>query len=108
MADRQFIPGMFAKRNPNAPDYVVAKLSMRVDELIPYLQAKASQGEQWVNVDVKRSKSDKLYVAENTWKPDPTRGGRPAPMQTQAPQQPQQPPQSVLHDMDDPMNEIPF
>ncbi len=62
-----FPDGLIVKRRDNAPDFVICNLSVKVEELIPFLQANAKEG--WVNLDVKRSKAGKLYAALDTWQP---------------------------------------
>lgn len=71
--DTQFIDGLIVKApHENAPDYVKAKLSMKREELIAWLQ---SQTGDWVNGEVKVSQSGKWYAAVDTWKPDGERSG---------------------------------
>ena len=67
MSVKQFVNGLIVKRNDKAPDFVLCSLSMKVDELIQFLQANNNGG--WVNVDCKRGKSGKLYAEVNSWKP---------------------------------------
>ena len=67
--EKQFPQGIFYKPPmPNAPDFVKGSLSIKVDELIPYLQEKSNNG--WVNLDMKQSKAGKIYLELNTWKPE--------------------------------------
>lgn len=78
--ETQFIEGLIVKApNQGAPDYVKAKLSIKREELIGWLQ---SQDGDWINVEVKESKAGKWYAAVDTWKPEGggsggTRGGAP-------------------------------
>src|SRR5690606_1221693 len=66
--ETQFIDGLIVKApNNGAPDYVKAKLSIRREELIGWLQ---SQDGDWINVEVKESKGGKWYAAVDTWKPE--------------------------------------
>ena len=53
--------------NDNAPEYVKAKLSIKREELIAWLQ---SQTGDWINADVKVSQSGKWYAAVDNWKPN--------------------------------------
>jgi len=62
-----FTDGMIAKRQDNAPDFVLCNLSVKVQEFIDFLNANQNNG--WVNIDVKRSKQGKVFAALNTWKP---------------------------------------
>src|SRR3546814_14173441 len=77
----QFIDGLIVKApNANAPEYVKAKLSIKREELIAWLQ---SQTGDWINVEVKESKGGKWYAAVDPWKPEQgggsggSRGGAP-------------------------------
>lgn len=69
MGDTKFTDGLMAKApNENAPEYVKAKLSIRREELIAWLQ---QQDGEWINAEVKVSgSSGKWYVAVDQWKPD--------------------------------------
>lgn len=72
--ETQFIDGLIAKApNSGAPDYVKAKLSIKREELIGWLQ---SQDGDWINVEVKESRNGKWYAAVDPWKPDGERKPR--------------------------------
>lgn len=63
----QFISGLIFKGpNKNAPNYIKCKVSIHRDELIQWLQ---EQQTEWVNADVKVSKSGKWYATVDNWKP---------------------------------------
>jgi hypothetical protein len=65
--DTKFIDGLIFKApNENAPDYVIAKISIKRAELIAWLQGQ--QGD-WINADLKESQQGKYYAAVDTWKP---------------------------------------
>ena len=82
--DNKFIPGLFFKDpHENAPDFVMAKGSIKVADLRGWL---AEQSGEWVNFDLKRSREGKPYAQIDTWVPDKERGGG----QRQAPQRQQQ------------------
>jgi hypothetical protein len=67
--DNQFIAGLIVKApHEGAPEYVKAKLSIKREELIAWLQ---QQGGEWINADVKVSRNGKWYCAVDEWK----RGG---------------------------------
>ena len=82
MSDIEFINGLlFKTRAENAPDYLLAKFSIKRLELIAWLQ---SRDEEWINGEAKVAKSGKPYAAVDNWKPKaggtgPTRGAPPAP-----------------------------
>lgn len=87
MSDVKFIGGLnFKAKNPNAPDYVICKGSIKREDLIAWLQTE--QGE-WINFDVKESKGGKIYAAVDTWRPNQggdQRQSAPRQQQRQAPQ----------------------
>jgi len=65
--ETEFADGLFVKApHANAPDYVKAKLSMRREEMIAWLQAREGD---WVNFDIKVSNGGKWYAAVDNWKP---------------------------------------
>tara|TARA_R110000824_G_scaffold157037_4_gene330457 strand:- start:2539 stop:2817 length:279 start_codon:yes stop_codon:yes gene_type:complete len=66
MADEKiFADGFSFKRSDNAPEFVVGKQSIKVDEAIAFLKANAKNG--WVNLDIKRSKGGNFYCELDTW-----------------------------------------
>lgn len=66
MTDKIFVNGMVVKRNDNAPEYVLANLSIKRTDLIDFLR---QQDSDWLNVALKRAKSGKCYAELDTWKP---------------------------------------
>lgn len=65
--DIEFIDGMSVKdRHQNAPDFILCVGGFRRQAMIEYLQ---QQEGDYVNFQIKRSKSGKLYVQRDTWKP---------------------------------------
>ena len=94
--DTKFINGLIVKApNDNAPEYVKAKLSIKREELIAWLQ---SEDGEWVNADIKVSQTGKWYVAVDNWKPS---------VQRQEPRKPvQSKPSNIGVPFDD--SEIPF
>ncbi len=80
--DTKFINGLIVKApNDNAPEYVKAKLSIKREELIAWLQ---SEDGEWINADIKVSNGGKWYVSVDTWKPN---GQRQAPRREPAKQE---------------------
>jgi len=64
-----FAAGFVFKRDPEAPDWKICNISVRVDEAVAFLQENAVDG--WVNIDVLRAKaSGKVYGKLDTWKPN--------------------------------------
>jgi len=69
MSDSIFPKGMFIKRHPKAPDFVIGKISVKLEDFIPFIQQHESNG--WVNFDVKKKKgTNDPYMELDTWKPD--------------------------------------
>jgi len=66
--DKIFADGFIVKRRENAPDFVVANVSIKVDEFGKFVKANSKNG--WVNLDVKTAQSGKMYAELNTWQPD--------------------------------------
>ena len=66
----EFVDGLIVKApHPNAPDYVKATISIKVEDLGKWLREKYKGGNEWVNIDVKESKAGKWYAAVSTFKP---------------------------------------
>lgn len=89
----KFVQGIIAKPpHERAPEYVKARLSIKREELIAWLQTESGE---WINADVKVGQSGRWYVAVDDWKPEgqrqsapPSRGRQPDRQQTrQAPRQ---------------------
>lgn len=71
MTDKEFVPGLFAKApHPNAPDFVKASVSIKIQDLGNFLREKSQAGEEWVNVQVKQSQGGKWYAEVDNWKPE--------------------------------------
>lgn len=70
MADIEFVNGLNVKApRDGAPDFVKASISIKVNDLIAWLNGRYSKGDEWVNLDVKEARSGKWYAAVNTYKP---------------------------------------
>lgn len=67
MADNiEFVKGLIVKApHPNAPDFVKCAIGIKVADLQEWLADK----DEWVNIDVKKSKDGKWYAAVSTFKP---------------------------------------
>ena len=81
MSDQmEFIDGLFAKApHPNAPDFVKAKISIKREELINWLN---NRSDEWVNIDVKEGRTGKWYASVDNWKPDPAMAGTSQPFES--------------------------
>lgn len=66
--DNKFINGLIVKApNDRAPEYVKARISIKREELIAWLQ---QQDGEWINADIKVSQNGKWYAAVDDWKPN--------------------------------------
>lgn len=71
--DTKFINGLIVKApNERAPEYVKARLSIKREELIAWLQTEHGE---WINADIKVSQGGKWYAAVDDWKPNGGSGG---------------------------------
>jgi len=97
--DIEFVDGLIVKApHERAPDFVKAAISIKVADLAAWLARKSDQ--EWVNVDVKESKTGKWYAAVSTFE----KGAKSAPKEERpAPKRAQ--PGDKFNDMSD---DIPF
>tara|TARA_R110001632_G_scaffold50941_1_gene126887 strand:- start:20209 stop:20481 length:273 start_codon:yes stop_codon:yes gene_type:complete len=63
--EKIFAEGFSFKRRENAPEFVIGRQSIKVDEAIAFLMANVKNG--WVNLDIKLSQSGKYYMELDTW-----------------------------------------
>lgn len=62
---KTFAEGINFKRNDNAPDFVVGKLTIKADAAIQFIE-KFSK-DNWMNLDIKKAKSGKYYIELDTY-----------------------------------------
>lgn len=74
MNEKIFADGFSFKRNENAPDFVVGRLSMKVDEAIAFMKKHEKRG--YVNLNVKTARSGNHYVELDTYEPKQTAGAK--------------------------------
>lgn len=66
MADEKiFADGFLFKRNEKAPDFVVGRLSIKVDDAIAFMKQHEKSG--WVNLNVKTARSGNYYMDLDTF-----------------------------------------
>jgi hypothetical protein len=65
--EKIFADGFSFKRNENAPDFVVGRLSLKVDEAIAFIKSHEKRG--WINLNVKTARSGNHYVELDTYEP---------------------------------------
>ena len=62
---KTFANGFIFKRNDNAPDFVVGKLSIKAQDAIMFINQYNKNG--WLNLDIKKSKEGKFYMELDTY-----------------------------------------
>jgi len=65
--EKIFADGFSFKRSESAPDFVVGRLSLKVDEAIGFIKKYDKNG--WVNLSVKTARSGNHYVELDTFDP---------------------------------------
>tara|TARA_R100000329_G_scaffold5773_1_gene7330 strand:+ start:1574 stop:1861 length:288 start_codon:yes stop_codon:yes gene_type:complete len=73
--EKNFVDGMMVKLpDNNAPNFVKLKISLKLDELGPWIAAQKSKDPsiEWINIEIKESRSGKWYAERNMWKPSDT------------------------------------
>jgi len=63
--EKIFADGFVFKRNENAPDFVVGRLSMKIDEAVAFIKKNEKNG--WINLNVKQARSGNYYVELDTF-----------------------------------------
>lgn len=71
MSEKIFANGFSFKRNEKAPEFVVGRLSMKVDEAIEFMNANQKGG--WVNLNIKTARSGNHYVELDTYESGSTK-----------------------------------
>lgn len=65
--EKIFADGFSFKRNENAPDFVIGRLSLKVDDAISFMKEHDKRG--WVNLNVKQARSGNYYIELDTYEP---------------------------------------
>jgi hypothetical protein len=100
--EKIFADGFSFKRNEKAPDFVVGRLSMKVDEAVAFIRQHEKGG--WVNLNIKTARSGNHYVELDTYEPTAQSGMKPQSEKAAAPKQ-KAPEPEVAEDED---GELPF
>jgi len=79
--EKVFAKGFIFKKNENAPEWVVGRLSLKKDEAIAFIQ---NQGNEWINLNIARGQQGNFYIELDTWKP--TNQSNPSSNQPNVPQ----------------------
>jgi hypothetical protein len=83
MSDKKFAAGIYADApHPNAPEFVKARLSIKVADAIAFLKEHEKQS-GYVDLDIKESREGKWYVELNEYQakertPRPSREPKPS------------------------------
>jgi len=75
--EKIFADGFSFKRQENAPDFVIGRLSIKLDEAIAFLKKHEKNG--WVNLNAKYGRSGNPYLELDTY--EPKKGGATPPAQ---------------------------
>jgi len=65
--EKIFADGFSFKRQENAPDFVVGRLSIKVEDALAFM--KTNQKDGWVNLNVKTARSGNHYLELDTYEP---------------------------------------
>jgi len=69
----KFLNGFMVKEaHPNSPDFIKCKVSINIPSIT---EAFAEFDNEWINLDIKRSKEGKLYAQVDEWKPESSEEG---------------------------------
>jgi hypothetical protein len=63
--EKIFADGFIFKRNEKAPEFVIGRLSMKVEEAIAFIKQHEKNG--WVNLGVKQARSGNYYIELDTF-----------------------------------------
>lgn len=66
--EKVFADGFSFKRNESAPDYVVGRLSLKVDDAVAFVKKHANTN-GWVNLSIMYGRSGNPYVELDTYEP---------------------------------------
>jgi len=70
--EKIFADGFSFKRSENAPDFVIGRLSMKVDDAIAFMREHDKKG--WINLNIKTARSGNHYVELDTFEPKGSQG----------------------------------
>jgi len=65
--EKIFADGFRFERRENAPEFVVGRLSLKVDEAITFMKLHQKNG--WVNLNIMNGRSGNPYVELDTYEP---------------------------------------
>jgi len=65
--EKVFADGFMFKRNENAPEFVIGRMSLKCDEAVQFMRDHHKNG--WVNLNIMQAKSGSYYVELDTFEP---------------------------------------
>tara|TARA_Y100001973_G_scaffold77863_1_gene114131 strand:- start:5045 stop:5314 length:270 start_codon:yes stop_codon:yes gene_type:complete len=65
--EKIFADGFSFKTRENQPDFVVGRMSIKVEDALAFLKERATNG--WVNLNINKARSGNYYCELDTWKP---------------------------------------
>ena len=65
--EKVFADGFSFKRKENAPEFVVGRLSLKVDEALGFIKSNEKNG--WVSIDIKQGRSGNYYCELDQYEP---------------------------------------
>jgi len=65
--EKIFADGFSFKRSENAPDFVIGRLSLKVEDAIAFIREHDKRG--WINLNIKTARSGNHYVELDTYEP---------------------------------------
>lgn len=65
--EKVFADGFIFKRNEKAPEFVIGRLSIKVEDAISFLKQHQKAG--WTNLDIKKARSGNYYIELDTYEP---------------------------------------
>ena len=65
--EKIFADGFSFKRSENAPDFVIGRLSMKVEDAVAFIKEHEKRG--WINLNIKQARSGNYYVELDTYEP---------------------------------------
>lgn len=73
--EKVFADGFSFKTRDNAPDWVIGRMSVKVDDAIAFLKTHQNNG--WVNLNIHVANSGNPYVELDTYVPTPKQAAAP-------------------------------
>jgi hypothetical protein len=81
--EKIFADGFSFKRNENAPDFVVGRVSIKIEDAVAFMRQHEKNG--WVNLDVKQARSGNYYMELDTFEPKSKSNDQPKSKPSKAP-----------------------